>query len=360
MSGCELMIVRNPSRTTGWSSTLRIRMELLMAAPQPGIVTRQRAESAAVTVIPIDSQSFPMMATKVSANSLVLAVWWLTCLIWSSVWLCIKVGVTDVPPATFASVRLVIAVLVLLLVMAVREIPLPRQPRDWAMIGGTGFLLLGLNYAFLYWGAQYISSGLSAVLQAATPAFGLMFAHVLLDDERFTSWQVWGLVLGVLGVGVIFADQLHVTGSTAFWGCLAVTASALCVALGYVVVKKHGSHLRPIELTVGQMMAGLAPLLAIALTFEGNPLTVRWTTPAVASVLYLALAGSVVAFWLNYWLLKRIGATKLLAMSLVEPLIAVILGAVVLHEALPARTLIGGACILASTWVLLSPRSQTS
>ena len=82
----------------------------------------------------------------------------------------------------------------------------------------------------------------------------------------------------------------------------------------------------------------------------------RWTTPAIVSVLYLALAGSVIAFWLNYWLLKRIGATKLLAMSLVEPLIAVVLGAIVLREALPAGTLLGGACILASTWMVLAPQ----
>jgi drug/metabolite transporter (DMT)-like permease len=286
----------------------------------------------------------------------ILLVWWITCLIWSSVWLFIKIGVRDVPPATFASVRLVLALTVLLPVLAWQGQRLPRRPRDWVLVGTTGFLLLGLNYAFVFWGAQYITSGLNAVLQAAQPAFGLLIAHVLLDDERFTAWQVAGLLLGVIGVGVIFADQLHVTGSAAFWGCLAVTAAALCVALGYVIVKKHGTHLRPIELTTGQMIAGLAPLLAIMFTYEGNPLAVRWTTPAIVSLVYLAIAGSVIAFWLNYWLLKRIGATKLLAMSLVEPLIAVLLGAIVLREALPAGTLVGGACILASTWMVLAPR----
>ena len=286
----------------------------------------------------------------------VLAVWWITCLIWSSVWLCIKIGVGDVPPATFASARLVLALLVLLPVLALRGQRLPRQRRDWLLIGATGFLLLGLNYAFLYWGAQFITSGLSAVLQAVTPVFGLLFAHALLDDERFTRWQVSGLLLGVLGVGVIFADQLSLTGRTAFVGCLAVTASAVCVALGYVLVRKHGAHLRPIELTTGQMIVGLVPLLAIAFANEGHPLAVRWTTPAILSVAYLALAGSVAAFWLNYWLLSRIGATKLLAMGLIEPLIAVVLGAIVLHEALPARTLLGGSCILASTWLVLAPR----
>lgn len=79
---------------------------------------------------------------------LVLAVWWITCLLWSSVWLCITIGVDDVPPATFASARLVIALLVLLPVVILRG-HLPRQRRDWALIGGTGVLLLGLNYALL-------------------------------------------------------------------------------------------------------------------------------------------------------------------------------------------------------------------
>ena len=290
----------------------------------------------------------------------VLVVWWITCLIWSSVWLCIKIGVGDVPPATFASARLVIALLVLLPVRLLRGQALPRQRRDWLLIGTTGFLLLGLNYGFLYWGAQYITSGLSAVLQAATPLFGLLFAHVLLDDERFTPWQMAGLLLGVLGVGVIFADQLSVTGRTALLGSLAVTASAVCVALGYVLVRKHGAHLQPGELTTGQMMVGLVPLLGIALANEGNPLMVRWTTPAVVSVLYLALAGSVTAFWLNYWLLSRVGPTKLLAMGLIEPLIAVLLGAIVLREALPAGTVLGGSCILASTWMVLAPRGPAA
>jgi drug/metabolite transporter (DMT)-like permease len=255
--------------------------------------------------------------------------------------------------------RLVIALLVLVPVVALRRTPVFGRSGDWQLIGGTGLLLLGLNYGFLYWGAQYITSGLSAVLQAATPAFGLLFAHLLRNGERFTLPQIAGLLLGVLGVAVIFADQLHVTGGAGFRGSLAVTASACCVALGYVVVKKYGSHLRPIELTTGQMIAGLAPLLAIVFTREGNPLTVQWTTPAIVSVVYLALAGSVAAFWLNYWLLQRIGATRLLAMSLVEPLIAVVLGAIVLGEQLPAGTLLGGACILASTWLVLAPKRPT-
>src|SRR5262245_21867371 len=122
----------------------------------------------------------------------VLLVWWITCLIWSSIWLFIKIGVTHVPPATFGSVRLFVALMVLLPIILWQGERLPRRRRDWALIGGTGFLLLGMNYAFVFWGAQYISSGLNAVLQAAQPMFGLILAHVLGDDERFTRWQVSG------------------------------------------------------------------------------------------------------------------------------------------------------------------------
>src|SRR3954452_6057984 len=115
-----------------------------------------------------------------------LVVWWVTCLIWSSVWLFIKIGLRDLPPITFAALRLVIAVAVLLPILAWRRVRLPRDARDWYVLAVAGLLLLGVNYALLFWGAQFIPSGLSAVLQAVTPAFALVFGHLLLDDEPFT------------------------------------------------------------------------------------------------------------------------------------------------------------------------------
>jgi drug/metabolite transporter (DMT)-like permease len=309
----------------------------------------------------IATSSIPSVAARSAPDSagFVIFVWWVTCFIWSSVYLFIKIGVRDVPPATFGAARLLIALAILTPLLAIRRAPMPRRARDWMLIAASGLLLLGFNYGLLFWGARYISSGLSALLQAVTPAFGLLFAHAMLDDERFTKWQGIGLTLGVVGVGVIFADQLKVTGNAAFFGSLAATGSAACVALGYVIVKKFGSHLQPSDLTSGQMLFGLVPLCLLIAIREGNPLAVRWTSQAIIAVVYLAIAGSVVAFWLNYWLLKRVGATKLLAMSLVEPFIAVVLGAIFLREALPAGTLLGGLCILASTWMVLAPPQQS-
>ena len=290
--------------------------------------------------------------------SRVASVWIITCLIWSTVWLFIKIGVRDVPPVTFAAMRLVIAILVMVPVTLAARTPLPTSPRDWRLIAGTGIVLLGLNYALLNWGLQYVSSGLTAVLQAMTPAFALIFSHYFLHDEPMTRRKVAGLALGITGVGVIFWDQLTFGNERAFAGAVTVTLGAVCVAFAYVMIRKGGRHLAPGVITSGQMIAAFVPLLTYAWLVEGNPLSIQWTSQALGSVVYLALAGSVLAAWLNYWLLSRVGAVNLLIMGLVEPVIAILLGAWILGESMNVRTLLGGTVILGSVWLAMSPTRE--
>ena len=282
-----------------------------------------------------------------------LFVWVLTCAIWSTVWLFIKLGVRDVPPAAFAVYRMAVALAVLLPLTWLQRTAWPRRRSDWTLIAGTGVVLLGVNYALLNWGIQFISSGLAAVLQAMTPVFGFVFAHLLLRDEPMAPWRGAALALGVAGVGIIFWDQMGAGGGRPVQGSVAVIASAACVAVAYVVMKQRGAGLDPAVITAGQLVAGALPLAAYSAIVEGNPAGFRWTRTALVSGLYLALLGSVAGVWLNYWLLKRIGATKLLSMGLIEPLIAVLLGAAFLAERLTLKTMIGGVCILVSVGVVL-------
>jgi drug/metabolite transporter (DMT)-like permease len=287
----------------------------------------------------------------------VVFVWILTCLIWSTVWLFLKLGVRDVPPVSFAAARLLIAIAIMLPLTLATRTPLPKRGRDWALIGGTGVILLGFNYALLNWGTRFISSGLTAVLQAITPAFALVFAHLMLPDERMTVRRLGGLALGVAGVAVIFWDQLHF-GGRALMGSVTVTLGALCVAFAYVTVRRFGKGLHPSAITTGQMLAAFFPLLVYAWSVEGNPAQIRWTSTALISATYLALLGSVVAAWLNYWLLPRVGAVNLLIMGLVEPPIAVLLGAWILGESMNARAAAGSAMILLSVWLAIGRSSR--
>jgi drug/metabolite transporter (DMT)-like permease len=125
------------------------------------------------------------------------------------------------------------------------------------------------------------------------------------------------------------------------------------------MMRRSGRDLHPSVITSGQMIAGLVPLMTYALTVEGNPLEIRWTRTALVAVAYLAVMGSVLAAWLNYWLLARVGAVNLLVMGLVEPPIAIVLGAWLLGERLQSRTLAGSAMILASVWLAMAPAKRT-
>jgi drug/metabolite transporter (DMT)-like permease len=181
----------------------------------------------------------------------------------------------------------------------------------------------------------------------------MVFAHAMLHDERMTRVKVGALALGIGGVAVVFLDQMHFAGGAAFAGSFAVVAGAMFVAFAYVSMRRWGQALDPTVITAGQMAAAIVPLTAYAAIVEGNPLATGWTWRAAGAVLYLALFGSVAAGWLNYWLLKRIGATRLLVMSLVQPLVAVLLGALVLGERPTLRAGIGGLLILIGTSLAL-------
>ncbi len=165
-------------------------------------------------------------------------VWLILSLIWGSTWLFIKLGLEDLPPFTFAGVRFVIAAAALLVVIAVRRVPLPRERRDWLLIALTGVLAFTVNYGLLFWGEGRTSSGLAAILQTIIPAFGLGIAHFYLPDERITPWKIGGLALGIAGVVLIFSDQASAEGKSALAGSAAIVTGAFCRGLSGVEISR--------------------------------------------------------------------------------------------------------------------------
>jgi len=273
-------------------------------------------------------------------------VWLILCGIWGSTWLFIKLGLADLPPITFAGIRFVIACTILFSLIRIRRIQLPRARRDWLLLAVSGILSFGFNYGLVFWGEQYITSGLAALLQATLPAFGLVFAHFHLPAERLSWTKIFGVVLGVCGVGVVFSNQLTVAGSRALAGCVALILSAMFAAYSNVLVKAYGKHLNPAVLSAGQMLFGLVLLLSVGIPLEGNPFRFHWTPMAVIAMFYLAIVGSVIAFLLYYWLVLNMDVTKSMLIALVTPVVAVILGMIVLNEEFGWRTLAGGAMII--------------
>lgn len=285
-------------------------------------------------------------------------IWLVLCCIWGSTWLFIKLGLADLPPLTFAGIRFVIACAILFPLIRLRKIRLPRARNDWILLAVSGILSFGFNYGLVFWGEQYISSGLAALLQATLPAFGLVFAHLHLPGERLSWAKMGGVVLGVCGVGVVFSNQLQVSGTRALAGCVALILSAMFAAYSNVLVKKFGKHLDPAVLAAGQMFFGLLLLLGVGIPLEGNPLRFHWSAMAWIALVYLAVVGSVIAFLLYYWLVQHMDVTKSMLIALVTPVVAVVLGMIVLDEEISWRTLAGGAMIMAGIAFIVVRRTK--
>jgi len=287
----------------------------------------------------------------------VIAAWWLACLLWSGTFLFIKAGVGDVPPLTFASVRLAVALLVLVPITLGRRGFSDLARTQLVHIAAAGVLLLGVNYGLLYWGTQFIPSGLVAILQSATPLFALLMGWGF-GSEQVTARKLLALSVGTAGVALIVRSDISVHGMNALSGSAAVLISAACVAFAYVWLKRQQTRANPLTVTTIQCAAGWCLLAPIAYVAEGSPLNASWSATSLLAVAYLAVGASVFAFGLNYWLLSRIEASAMLMMGIAEVPIAVALGAMVFGERLPSGAFIGAACVLAAV-MLTSLRANT-
>ncbi|HEV8138794.1 MAG TPA: EamA family transporter [Pyrinomonadaceae bacterium] len=287
-------------------------------------------------------------------------VWLILCGIWGSTWLFIKLGLNDLPPLTFAGIRFLCASSILVAIIFARGVRWPRKRSEWLLIAIVGWLQFSLNYGLVFWGEQRIPSGLAAVLQSTFPAFGLVIAHFYLPEERITPKKLMGVLLGVLGVGIVFSDQLSFAGKAALAGSVALVLSAVCGSYGNVLVKAYGTQIDPFVLAAGQMVCGFPPLLALGIATEGNPIHFHWTATAVIALAYLVIVGSVIAFTLFYWLVRHMDVVNTMLIALVTPVVAVLLGMIVLHEKFNWRLFAGAACIISGIGLIMLRKRQKS
>jgi drug/metabolite transporter (DMT)-like permease len=287
-------------------------------------------------------------AARPANRRLALLVWLSLCGIWGSTWLGIKLGLRDLPPLTFAGIRFALAAVMLGALVRLRKRPVTDLTSDdWWVLAYTGFLSITVNYALVFWGEQYISSGLAALLSATVPLFGFPIAHWYLAAEPLTWRKVAGAILGLVGVAIVFSGELGMGGARSLWASAGIVVAALATAHAGVLVKHRASHIDPSVLAGVQMAGGCIPLLLAGVALEGNPLGLRWTPLALASLAYLTIVGSVIAFMMYYWLIRHTAVSGVLMIPLVTPLIAVLFGVLFGGETIGWHTALGGSAIIA-------------
>jgi drug/metabolite transporter (DMT)-like permease len=287
----------------------------------------------------------------------VLAVYVFCCAVWGSTWLVIKVGLRDLPPFTFAGLRMGIACLLLApAALAVRRARLPRESLAWIAL--CGFLQIGVSYAFVFLAGQRIPSALSAILFASFPIFVGLFGHWLLPDEPLTPRSIASALTGLFGVAVIQGPEVvHAFSAEPgplFIGGLYILGSAVVSAMANVLNKKHFASVSPLQNVWGQTFVGSAFLLLLAAAAErGAPRS--WTPTAIVSLGYLAVFGTALTFAGLFWLIPRVPVAVIGTIPLVDMVVATLLGAAVLGETLSPRIFAGAVLIVIGVGLAASP-----
>ncbi len=208
-----------------------------------------------------------------------------------------------------------------------------------------GLLAFGFPYALVYWGQKIIPSALASILFATYPFFVGLFSYFFLPNEKMNFLKFVSIVLGFAGIYVIFSSGLAFDSKIAISGMMAIVASSFIQAGSLVFLKKYGESFSPVSVNFASMSIGAVLLLGGSLAMERYD-TVVFTNLSLVSILYLAVFGNVVAFVSYFWLVKHVETVLLSMTSFVTPIIAVVLGSIVLGEALSSRIFSGATLVL--------------
>jgi len=274
------------------------------------------------------------------------------CLIWGSTFLAIRIGNESVAPVWAAFLRLAIATILFAIVARATGARMPKGPALHAALG-YGLLNYGLNFVLLYWGEVRVPSGTTAVIYGTIPMTTALFA-ALLRVHPLERHQLLGALIGLSGVALIFSGELSSGGPPL--ALAAIVAAATFAALSGVILKRGPAQSTWVSNGVGAAV-GAAVCLAASLAF-GEPHALPGSFRGWAPILYLVIVGNLGAYALYGWLITKWKVTKVHALALVVPVIAVLLGALVRSESPPPATLAGATLVLAGVAITLFAKGR--
>jgi drug/metabolite transporter (DMT)-like permease len=287
-----------------------------------------------------------------------LALYVMLCLIWGSTWLVIKVGYGGLGPFNVAAVRFFIAGAVLTPLVPLLGAKWPSNTTEWALVTWVGLVLFAADYGLIYWGEQFLDSGMTSILFALLPLVTIGLAHLYVPGDRITGRKLAGTVLAFVGIVALFGDRVRLD-PTGLGPMLAIVASTVCAAAAGVASKRHGGNLHPAALNAPAMLIGAAALGVVSIV-AGDGLLLPRDGATWGAVMYLAIAGSVVTFLVYFTLLKTWSVTSLSFISVFTPAIALILGFVFLGERPTLWTWLGATLILGGVALALMPNNRKS
>lgn len=290
-----------------------------------------------------------------------LLAYLLVCTVWGSTYLAIRIGVGHLPPFLFAGVRFLVAGLLLGGLAMLAGVRFPTRARDWSTLAITGvFLLMGGN-AVVVWSEQYVASGMASVFVAAMPLWMAFFDALVPGGKTLLTWRLGvGLALGFLGSALLAGVTAHELLTADLRGPIALTLASASWAMGTVYWKRHPTQVSPYAAAAVQMTIAGGLLTALGLALGEGP---AWHLEGagLGALAYLVVFGSIVGYTAYGYALGHASATIVGTYAYVNPVVAVVLGWLVLHEAVTARMLLAMGLILGAVlWIQLASRAPAS
>lgn len=268
----------------------------------------------------------PMMSARDWALLVTLS------LLWGGSFYFSEIALADLGPLTVVLGRVGFGALALLAWLYSIGGRMPADPRLWGAFLVMGVINNAIPFSLIVWGQVTIDSGLASILNATTPLFAVVLAHIVTQDERLTRPRLAGVVLGVAGVAVLIGPAALLSIGQGVMGQLAV----LGAAFSYACAGLYGRRFRglpPLVAATGMVACSALVMAPIALAIEA-PWRARPEAAAIGAVIGLAVLCTAAAYWLYFRILKTAGATNLLLVTFLIPVSAVLLGALLLGERL--------------------------
>jgi drug/metabolite transporter (DMT)-like permease len=288
---------------------------------------------------------------------MVILAFALVYLFWGSTYLAIDIAVQHIPPALMCGLRFSVAGVVMLAVCAATEHKVFYSARQIGLAAVVGLLLLMGGNLTLSYAELAVSTGLAALIIAITPLWFLVLDSLLLGDHHISNRGKAGLLLGISGLFVLVWPQLAAgsLGRREFWASISLIGGSFSWALGSVLSKRWQTGMDVFSSTGWQVVAAGIGNFVFAL-FNGDLRHVTWTARGLGAVSYLVVCGSWIGYTAYIWLLEHVPTSKVSTYAYVNPVVAVFLGWLILHERVDRFILAGSAIVVLSVILVTSAK----
>lgn len=267
------------------------------------------------------------------------------CLLWGSSWAAVKLGLEEVPLFFSLSMRFAVASGILGIIAWIKHLTIPKEYEFWRLVIILCATSFTVPFALIYAGQLQVDSGLSSILFATFPLWVAVLSHYILPNEKMTVWRTMGLILGFLGVIIIFNNNFMVISFSGFVGMGSIILGAIVQALGLVTLRKYGEKYHPVTLNLWPMLLSTFPLFIVSLITEDYS-TVRFESTTIGTIVYLAIFCTVVTFVIYFWLIKYVEAVILSLSAFLTPVIAVLIAIILLQETMKVTIYVGSIVVL--------------